>query len=72
MRVSTGADVSSTSSIEQSAMYSGRGRGRGRDFGGHSLTGGRRSALDKGLKHCKHYGRSSHIAEKCWEKFGQL
>ena len=38
MRVSTRADVSSASSIEQSAMYSrrgrGGGRGRGREFGG--------------------------------------
>ena len=35
MRVSTGADVSSPPSIEQSAMISGRGcgRGRGRDRG---------------------------------------
>ena len=35
MCVSTGADMSYASSIEQSAMYSrrGRGRGPGRDFG---------------------------------------
>jgi len=36
MRVSTRADVSSTPSIEQSAMIfrRGFGRGRGQDFGG--------------------------------------
>ena len=36
MRISTGADISYASSIDQSAMYSGRGRGggRGRDSGG--------------------------------------
>ena len=36
MHVSTGADVSTASSIEQSAMASGRdrGRGHGRDFVG--------------------------------------
>ena len=33
MRVSTGVDVISASSIDQSAMYFGRGIGRGRDFG---------------------------------------
>ena len=63
MHVSTGADVSSASSIDQSVMYSGRGRGRsrGRDYGGHGLFGarrsflsGRQSAHDKGPRHCKH------------------
>jgi len=36
MQVSTGADIFSAPSIEQSAMVYGRGRGRGhgRDFGG--------------------------------------
>ena len=34
MRVSTGSETSSASSIKQSAMISGRGVGRGRDFGG--------------------------------------
>jgi len=53
VRVFTGADVSSASSIEQSAMYSGRGRGhsRGHEFGGgrgsfgagHIFTSGRHS-----------------------------
>jgi len=39
MRVSTGADISSAPSIEQSVMISGRGRGRGHccDFGGRGL-----------------------------------
>jgi len=40
LRVSTGADVSSASSIDQSAMYSGRGRGCGC---GCDFSGGRGS-----------------------------
>ena len=71
MRVSTGADVSSTSSIEQSAMYSGRGKDRGRDFGGgcgsfgtrRNFPSGRQSTPDKGPRHCKHSGRSNHISK---------
>ena len=58
MRVSTRSDVSSAAFIEQSAMISrcGRGRGRDRDFGGqrrglvgggHGSYGGRQSALRK-------------------------
>jgi len=61
MRVFTGADVSSTPSIEQSAMVSGRGcgRDRGHDFGGRGrgfigsgrgLYEGRQSASEKGLR----------------------
>jgi len=58
MRVSTGSDVSSAPSIEQSVMISGRGRGRGRgrDFGrrgrgfvggGRGSYGGRQSTSEK-------------------------
>jgi len=56
MRVSTRADVFSAPSIEQSAMVSGHGRGRGRDFGGRGRRfvgggrgsyGGRQSPLRK-------------------------
>jgi len=81
MRISIGADVSSTPSIEQSAMVSGRGRGRGCDFGGQGRGfigdgrgsyGGRQSASEKDLRQCKHCGRSNHIFEKCWEKFCRL
>jgi len=62
MRVSTGSDVSSASSMDQSAMYSGcgrgLGRGRGRDFGGgyssfgagRNVPGGRLNASDKELR----------------------
>jgi len=44
MRLSTGADVSSAPSIEQSAMVSRRGRSHGRDFGGRGreFVGGER------------------------------
>jgi len=80
IHASTGADVSSASSIEQSIMYSGHGRGRDsgrdRDFGGHGsfgaercFTGSRQSAPDKKPRHCTHCGWSNHISEKCWEKF---
>jgi len=81
MHVSTGADVSSASSIDQSAMYigrgGGRGRGRERDFGGgrgsfgagHNVFIGRLHASDKGPRHCTHCGRNNHISEKCWIKF---
>ena len=57
MRVSIGADFSSAPSIEQSAMVSGRGRDRGRDFGergrgfigsGRGSYGFRQSASEKG------------------------
>ena len=48
MRVSTGADVSSTSSIEQFVIVSrcDRGCGRGRDFGGRGrgFIGGERGS----------------------------
>ena len=56
-------------------MVSGCGRGRGRVFGGRGrefigggrdLYGGRQSASEKGP--C---GRSNHISEKCWKKFGR-
>ena len=54
MHVFTEADVSPAPSVEQYAMVSGRGRGRGRDFGGHNSfggdrgsCGGRQSASDK-------------------------
>jgi len=26
----------------------------------------------KGPQQCRHCGRSNHISEKCWEKFGRL
>ena len=75
VRVFTGADVSSAPSIEQSAMYSGRGRGhsRGHEFGGgrgsfgvgHIFTSGRQSTPDKGPRHCKYCGRSNCIFERC-------
>ena len=66
MRVSTGADVSYASSIDQSAMYSergrgcGRGQGRGRNFGGgrgsfganHNVPGERLNMFVKGPRHC--------------------
>jgi len=83
MWVSTGVDRDrgstwgDASPIEQSAMYSGRDRGRGRDRdfwkngsfeAGRSVTGDRQST-DKGPRHCKHCGQSNHISEKCWEKF---
>ena len=63
MRVSTGAAVSSAPSIEQSAMVSGCGCGRDRDFGesgrgfvggGRGSYGGRHSASEKGSRQCKH------------------
>jgi len=82
MRVSTGADVSFAPSM-QSVMVSGRdrGRGRGRDFGGRGRGfvgggrgsyGGRQSVSKKGPRLCRHCGRSNHISEKCWEKFGRI
>ena len=76
MRVSTGADVTTAPSIEQSAMASGRGRGRGldrgRDFvGGRDSFGGSRGSYgdrqtveDKGPRLCKRCGRNNHISEK--------
>jgi len=81
MQVSTGANVSSASSMDLSAMYSGRGRGRGRrcHFGGgrgsfdagRNVPGRRLNASDKGSRHCTHCGRNNHISEKCWTKFGR-
>ena len=74
MRVSTGADISSAPSIEQSAMISGRGIGRGRDFGGlvsfvgvRGSYGGRQGVVDKGLRQCEHCRRNNQISEQCWE-----
>jgi len=75
MHISTGADVSPTPSIEQSAMVFERGRGRDRDrdrdFGDRgSFVGdrgsydGRRNIVDKGPGQCKHCGRNNHISEK--------
>ena len=81
MRVSTGADVTTAPSIEQSVMASGRGRGRGRDrgrdfvggdgsFGGGCGSSGTKLTIsDKRSRLCKHYGRTNHISDKCWEKF---
>jgi len=65
MRVSAGAEVTTTPSIEQFAMTSGRGRGRGRgrkrhfveergSFGGHGSFGARLTVSDKGPRLCKH------------------
>ena len=82
MHVSTGADVSSASSIDQSAMYSGRGRGRGHgggatfrgggSFGARdNVPGGQLNLSDKGPRHCTHYDQNNHIFEKCWTKFGR-
>jgi len=81
MRVSIGADVSSASSINQSAMYFGRGRGGGRgrgDLGGCGSFGAGRNvpverlnASNKGPRHCKHCGQNNHIFEKYWTKFGR-
>jgi len=52
MRVSTGSDVSSALSIEQSVMISRHGRGRARDFKrsirGLGSCGGRQSTSEKG------------------------
>ena len=76
MRVSARSEASFAPSIEQFVMISSRGRGRGRgyDFGGHGCGsyGGRKSASEKGPQQCRHCGRSNHISEKCWEKFGRL
>ena len=82
MRVSTGADVSSTSSIDQSActldvaevVVRDRNFGGGRSSidTGRSFIGGRQSAPDKGPRHCKHYRRSDHISEKCWRSLVDL
>ena len=80
IRVSTGSDVSSAPSIEQSAMIPerGRDRGLGHDLGGrgHEFVGdgcgsygGRQSVSEKGSKQCRPCGRSNHISEKCWKKF---
>ena len=59
-------------------MISDRGRdrhfgGRGCGFvgGGRESYRGRQSASEKGPRQCRHYGRSNHISEKCWEKFGR-
>ena len=80
MRVSVGADVFSALSFEQFVMIFGRDRGRGHDFGrrgrgfvggGRGSYGGRQSASEKGPRQCRHCGRSNHIFEKCWEKFGR-
>ena len=80
MRVSTGSEVASAPSMEQSAIISGRdrGRGSGRDFGGRGfIRGGRGSyesrerASEKDHRQCRHCGCNNHISEKCWEKFGR-
>jgi len=82
MRVSIGANVSSASFVDQSVMYSGRGRGRirgrGCDFGGHgsfgagrNVPGGQLNMSDKGSRHCTHCGQNNHSSEKCWTKFGR-
>ncbi|XP_020258205.1 uncharacterized protein LOC109834580 [Asparagus officinalis] len=63
--------------MDQSAMFSnrGKGRGRGRDRGrdsggGRGFFGGRQGESDKDSRQCGHCGRTNHISEKCWEKFG--
>ncbi|XP_020252608.1 uncharacterized protein LOC109829921 [Asparagus officinalis] len=78
MQVSTGvsSDTSAPSppSVDQSAMFSsrGRGRGRGRDsLGGRGSFSGRQGDSDRGSRQCGHCGRTNHISEKCWEKFGR-
>jgi len=79
MQISTGSNVSSTSSIEQSAMIFGRGRGRDRNFGGarrgsvreRGSYGDRQNAPEKGLRQCRNCERSNHIFAKCWKKFGR-
>ena len=75
--------MTTTLSIEQSAIASGCGRGcdcgRGRDFvegrgsfgGDHHSNGGKQTVGDKGPIQCKYCGRNNHISEKCWEKFGR-
>jgi len=77
MRVSTEDGVSSAPTVEQSVMFSIRGRGRGRDFGGRGFLRGGRSSYDgrqsgfkKGPRQCRHCERNNHISEKRWEKFG--
>ena len=77
MRVSTGSDISSASSIEQSVVISGCGRGHGRDFEGQERGsvrgcgsyGGRQSASEISPRQCKHCMRGNHISKKYWEKF---
>jgi len=78
MRVSIEFAVSSAPSIEQFAMIFGRdpdrdfgGRGRGFVGGGREFYEGRQNASEKGPRECRHCGRSNHISEKCWEKFGR-
>ncbi|XP_020261846.1 uncharacterized protein LOC109837879 [Asparagus officinalis] len=80
MQVSTGvsSDTSAPSppSVDQSAMFSSRGRGRGRGRGRDSVGGrgsfsGRQGDSDRGSHQCGHCGRTNHISEKCWEKFGR-
>ncbi|XP_020260332.1 uncharacterized protein LOC109836748 isoform X2 [Asparagus officinalis] len=80
MQVSTGVTSDTTTpsppTMDQSVMFSnrgkGRGRGRGRDSGGgRGSFGGRQGESDKGSRQCGHYGRINHISEKCWEKFGR-
>jgi len=75
MHVSTGPDATTAPSIEQFAVVSGRGRGRGlgRDFVGRgSFGGGCGLMVVDRLLVIRGSGNicNDHISEKCWEKFG--
>lgn len=63
--------MSSTLSIKQFAMLSGRGRGRD-SGGGRGSYDGRQSGQSgsgKGSRQGKHCGRNNHISKKYCEKF---
>ncbi|XP_020266951.1 uncharacterized protein LOC109842493 [Asparagus officinalis] len=79
-QVSTGVISDTTApsppTIDQSAIFSGRGRGHGRGHGrdsegGCGSFGGRPCESDKRSRQYGHCGRTNHISEKCWEKFGR-
>jgi len=76
MCVSTGANLTTTPSIEQFAMASKCGRGSGRSrrrdcegghgsFEGRGSYGGRQTIGDKRSRQCRHCGRNNYISEKC-------
>ncbi|XP_020265126.1 uncharacterized protein LOC109840777 [Asparagus officinalis] len=82
MQVFTGVSSDTSAppppSVDQSAMFSSRGKGygRGRDRGRDSVGGcysfsGRHHDSDRGSRQCGHYGRTNHISKKYWEKFGR-
>ncbi|KAL0386536.1 UNVERIFIED_CONTAM: hypothetical protein Slati_4545400 [Sesamum latifolium] len=68
LRISTGSTLAPPLYETFALAIRGRGSSRGRSSRGGR---GRDSHISRGPRYCEHCGKTYHISEKCWNKFGK-